>query len=126
MANLDRIRATSSSTARTAHTFRAGHTKAAKKSGSIRTITYTAAERIRSSTHSVSVAATANSPTKNTRNVEWLRALTPPASAPARARKLTSEEPEADETIADSSSEAESSSIVTGAATATARSPSGR
>ena len=52
IANFDRISATSSSTARIAQTRRAGHTIAANTSGSISTITYTAASRISSSSHS--------------------------------------------------------------------------
>ena len=57
IANFDRISATSSSTARTAQIRRAGHTIAANASGSISTITYTAASRMSSSIHSANAAA---------------------------------------------------------------------
>ena len=74
IANLDRISATSSSTARTAQIRRAGHTIAAKNSGSMSTITYTAACRISSSSHSVIAAAMVNSAMKKDTNGAAARA----------------------------------------------------
>jgi len=126
MANFDRISAIRSSTARTAHRRLAGQTRAAKNSGSIKTITYTAAERISSSTHRTKVAATASSPTKKATNGEREARLNPADRAPALARNPVSACPAADETTRASSSDADSSSIVTGAAMLTANRPSGR
>ena len=58
IANFERISAISVSMARMAHTRRAGHTIAAKNSGSMRAITSTAAPRMSSSSQSAIVAAT--------------------------------------------------------------------
>ena len=87
MANFDRISATSSSTARTAQIRRAGQTIAAKNSGSISTITYTAAWRVNSSTHNVIAAITVSTPTNSTR----LRCR--PAPSPRRDRRPCSGRP---------------------------------
>ena len=78
IANFDRISATSNSTARIAQIRRAGHTIAANASGSISTITYTAASRISNSIHSANAAPIMNSPTRKARNGE-------PAAAVERA-----------------------------------------
>ena len=81
MTNLERINATSTSTARAAQTRRAGHTSAANSTGSISTITYTAAARMSSSIHRVSVAAIVISATTRATNEDPLSMVAPDPTA---------------------------------------------
>ncbi len=97
IANFDRISATSSSTARTAQMRRAGQTIAANASGSISTITYTAASRISSSTHSANAAAIMNRPTRKARNGDCVNAVNPATTTAAFARKWALSLPAAEE-----------------------------
>ena len=97
IANFDRISATSSSTARTAQIRRAGHTIAANASGSISTITYTAASRISSSIHSANAAPIMNRPTRKARNGELVNAVRPAMTTAALARKWALALPAAEE-----------------------------
>ena len=126
IANFDRIKATSSSTPRTAQIRRAGQASAAKANGSISTTTYTAASRSSSSIHSANPAPIANRPMKKARNGEPTTAVRPASTAPAYAMKWALSWPAAAEMNAQSSSEAASSIVVTGAAIAIDRMASGR
>ena len=97
IANFERISATSNSTARTAQIRRAGHTIAANASGSISTITYTAASRISSSIQSANAAPIMNSPTRRARKGEPAAVSRAPITAPALARKCALALPAAEE-----------------------------
>ena len=92
----------------------------------MRTMTYTAACRMSSSSHSVIAAAMVNRAMKNDTNTVPLAPVTRPPRAPTRSRKPAPAWPDADDTIEDISSDPARSSAVSGAATPTASSPSGR